>query len=131
VKGADIPTPDPDLARQRSVVDAFFSAARRGDFNALVALLDPDVVLRADWGPGRPALPRVIRGADAVARQARPVPGTVVRPALVNGSAGVVVTLGGRPFVVMGFTVAGGKILAIDAIADPERVGRIATRGLA
>lgn len=126
VKGADIPTPDPDLARQRRVVEAFFAAARGGDFNALVALLDPDVVLRADWGPGRPALPRVIRGAAAVARQARPVPGTVVRPALVNGAAGVVVTLGGRPFVVMGFTVAGGKVLAIDAIADPERVGRIA-----
>jgi RNA polymerase sigma factor (sigma-70 family) len=126
VKGADIPTADPDLARQRSVVDAFFSAARGGDFDALVALLDPDVVLRADWGPGRPALPRVVRGADAVARQARPIPGSVVRPALVNGAAGVVVIVGGRPFVVMGFTVAGGKILAIDAIADPERVGRIA-----
>jgi RNA polymerase sigma factor (sigma-70 family) len=126
VKGADIPTPDPDLARQRTVVDAFFAAARGGDFDALVALLDPDVVLRADWGPGRPALPSVVRGAAAVARQARPVPGALVSPALVNGAAGVVVTVGGRPFVVMGFTVVGGRILAIDAIADPERVGRVA-----
>jgi RNA polymerase sigma factor (sigma-70 family) len=126
VKGADIPMPDPDLARQRTVVDAFFAAARGGDFDALVALLDPDVVLRADWGPGRPALPSVVRGAAAVARQARPVPGAVVSPALVNGAAGVVVTVGGRPFVVMGFTVVGGRILAIDAIADPERVGRVA-----
>jgi RNA polymerase sigma factor (sigma-70 family) len=131
VKGADIPTPDPDLARQRTVVDAFFAAARGGDFDALVALLDPDVVLRADWGPGRPALPSAVRGAAAVARQARPVPGALVSPALVNGAAGVVVTVGGRPFVVMGFTVVGGRILAIDAIADPERVGRIAAAVLA
>lgn len=108
------------------MVDAFFAAARGGDFDALVALLDPDVVLRADWGPGRPALPSVVRGAAAVARQARPVPGALVSPALVNGAAGVVVTVGGRPFVVMGFTVVGGRILAIDAIADPERVGRVA-----
>jgi RNA polymerase sigma factor (sigma-70 family) len=126
VKGARLPTPDPDLARQRAVVDAFFRAARGGDFDALVALLDPDVVLRADWGGRRRRAPSVFRGAGAVARLARPVPGAQVRAALVNGAAGAVIIVRGRPFAVMGFTVAGGKIVEIDAIADPERVGRIA-----
>jgi RNA polymerase sigma factor (sigma-70 family) len=126
VKGADIPAPDPDLARQRDVVDAFFRAARGGDFDALVALLDPDVVLRSDWGARRPAAAVVIRGAAAVASQARAIPAALVRPALVNGAAGAVITVGGRPFAVMGFTVAEGKIVEIDAVADPERVRRIA-----
>ena len=128
VKGARVPEPDPDLARQREVVDAFFVAARGGDFDALVALLDPDVVLRADFGAKRPAASRVIHGAAAVARQALKgaLPAAHQRPALVNGAAGVVVTVRGRPFAVMGFTVAEGKIVAIDAIADPERVRRIA-----
>jgi RNA polymerase sigma factor (sigma-70 family) len=126
VRGAEIPAPDPDLARQREVVDAFFQAARGGDFDALVALLDPDVVLRADYGARHPAASRVIRGAAAVARQARPIPGALVHPALVNGAAGAVITVGGRPFAVMGFTVAEGKIVGIDAIADPERVRRLA-----
>jgi RNA polymerase sigma-70 factor (ECF subfamily) len=132
VKGAEIPAPDPDLARQRDVVDAFFSAARGGDFDALVAVLDPDVVLRIDAGTRRPAASMVINGAAAVARQtlvglrsslARPI--VDLRPALVNGAAGVVVTLRGRPVTVMGFTVVEGKIVEIDAIADPERVHRI------
>ncbi len=125
VKGADIPVPDPDLARQRAVVDAFFLAARGGDFDALVALLHPDVVLRADFA-ARPS--RVIHGAAAVARQAimGALPAARLCPALVNGAAGVVVTVGGRPFAVMGFTVAEGKIVEIDAIADPDRVRRIA-----
>jgi RNA polymerase sigma factor (sigma-70 family) len=133
VKGAEIPTPDPDLARQRDVVDAFFLATRGGDFDALVALLDPDVVLRSDAGAGRPAASLLIRGAAAVARQALKGlasslarPAVVLRPVLVNGAAGVVVTVGGSPIVVMGFTVAEGKIVEIDAIADPERVRRIA-----
>ena len=126
VKGAEIPAPDPDLTRQREVVDAFFLAARGGDFDALVALLHPDVVLRSDFGSKRPAGSVVVRGAAAVARQARAVPGALVRPALVNGAAGVVITVGGRPFAVMGFTVSDGKIVEIDAIADPERVRRIA-----
>jgi RNA polymerase sigma-70 factor (ECF subfamily) len=109
------------------VVDAFFLAARGGDFDALVALLDPDVVLRSDFGAGRPAS-RVIRGAAAVARQAlmAALPTAELHPALVNGAAGMVITVRGRPFAVMGFTVAGGKIVEIDAIADPERVRRIA-----
>jgi RNA polymerase sigma-70 factor, ECF subfamily len=133
VKGAEVPAPDPDLARQRDVVDAFFLAARGGDFDALVALLDPDVVLRIDAGARRPAASMVVHGAAAVARQARsglrPIFARQVvhlRPALVNGAAGVVVTLGGQPMTVMGFTVAEGKIAEIDAIADPERVRRIA-----
>ena len=128
VKGADLPAPDPDLARQRDVVDAFFLAARGGDLGALVALLDPDVVLRADFGARRPAASRVVRGAAAVARQAvlGALPGADLHPALVNGAAGAVVSVGGRPFAVLGFTVAEGRILEIDAIADPERVRRVA-----
>ena len=128
VKGAELPAPDPDLARQRGVVDAFFRAARGGDFDALVSLLDPDVVLRSDFGARRPAASRVTRGAAAVARQALlgALPTARLHPALVNGAAGVVVTVGGRPFAVLGFTVTEGRIAEIDAIADPERVQRIA-----
>ncbi|MDQ6898298.1 MAG: sigma-70 family RNA polymerase sigma factor [Candidatus Dormibacteraeota bacterium] len=134
VRGAEIATPDADLARQRLVVDAFFQAARGGDFDALVALLDPDVVLRADAGATRQGASVVIRGAAAVARQAlgggsggdRVRQAAVLRPVLVNGAAGVVITVGGRPFAVMGFTVAKGRIVEIDTIAAPERVRRIA-----
>jgi hypothetical protein len=110
------------------VVDAFFQAARGGDFDALVAVLDPEVVLRADFGARRPAASRVVRGAAAVAEQAllAALPTARLHPVLVNGAAGVVVTVGGRPFAVMGFTVAEGRIVEIDAIADPERVRRIA-----
>jgi len=126
VRGAALPTADADLDRQRQVVDAFFRAARAGDFDALVALLDPDVVLRSDFGARRPAASVVTRGAAAVASQARAIPGALARPALVNGAAGVVITLRGRPYAVMGFTVSDGKIVAIDAIADPDRVRRLA-----
>jgi RNA polymerase sigma-70 factor (ECF subfamily) len=126
VKGAEIPAPDPDLARQRAVVDAFFRAARGGDFDALIALLHPDVVLRTDLGAKRPAASKVIRGAAAVAAQARGIPGAIVLPALVNGAAGAVISVRGRPFAVMGFTVVDGVIFEIDAIADPRRVARIA-----
>jgi RNA polymerase sigma factor (sigma-70 family) len=128
VKGAQIPAPDPDLARQRAVVDAFFRAARGGDFDGLVAMLDPDVVLRSDFGGRRPAAPKVIHGAAAVARQALigALPGAELHPALVNGTAGMVITVHGRPFAVMGFTVIDSKIIEIAAIADPERVERIA-----
>jgi len=125
VRGAEIPAPDPDPARQRDVVDAFFQAARGGDFEALVELLDPDVVLRSDFGARRS--PQVIRGATAVAGQALrgAIPTALVRPALVNGLAGAVITVGGRPFAIMGFTVSEGKIVEIDAIADPERLARL------
>jgi RNA polymerase sigma factor (sigma-70 family) len=129
VKGAEIPAPDPDLARQREVVDAFFQAARGGDFDALVAVLDPDVILRSDFGARRPAGPKVFHGAAAVANQALigALPGAELHPALINGAAGVVIIVDGRPFAVMGFTVAHGKIVEIHAIADPARVETIAT----
>jgi ketosteroid isomerase-like protein len=111
---------------QREVVDAFFAAARDRDFDTLVALLDPDVVLRADGGAAEGAS-RELRGAQAVARGAFAAAqlGRTLRPALVNGAAGVVVFERGRPVSVMGFTVAGGKIVEIDVLADPERLSRL------
>jgi len=118
------PAPDPDLTRQREVVDAFLSAARDGDFDALVAVLDPDVVLRADGGTARARQTVVIHGARAVAEQAvaakRLAP--FARPALINGTAGVVAAAAGRVLSVMGFTVARGRIVAIDVLYDPERL---------
>jgi RNA polymerase sigma factor (sigma-70 family) len=133
VKGVEIPAPDHDRVRQRAVVDAFFRAARGGDFDALVAVLDPDVVLRADFGGRRPAAPKITRGAAGVAKQAviGALPHAELHPALVNGAAGVVITVRGRPFAILGFTVTNGKIIEIDAIADPERVARIAAAVLA
>ena len=126
VQGAAL-APDADLARQREVVDAFFAASRDGDFDTLLAVLDPDVVLRIDGGAVRAGLSREVRGAAAVAEQtltfSRLSP--FVRRALVNGVAGVVVAPRGRPFAVMGFTVRGGKIVEIDVLADPERLGRL------
>ncbi len=128
VRTADLPAPDADLGRQREVVDAFFRAARDGDFEGLVAVLDPDVVLRADAGGWRPALSLVVRGAEEVAGQAVrfALPHADLHPALVNGGVGVVVTVKGRAFSVTGFTVAGDRIVEIDAIMDPERVRRTA-----
>jgi RNA polymerase sigma-70 factor (ECF subfamily) len=127
VRGADVHASDPDIARQREVVDAFFAAAHRGDFDALVAVLDPDVVLRSDGGTAHPEVSVVLHGASAVAGQALTLaqPSILKRPALVNGAAGVVVTMGGRPVAVMGFTVSRGKIVEIDAIIDPERLLRL------
>jgi RNA polymerase sigma-70 factor (ECF subfamily) len=121
------PTPDPDLGRQREVVDAFFAASRAGDFEALVAVLDPDVVLRSDAGPARPGLNLVLRGAATVAGQAflsRRL-GQYVRRALVNGAAGVVVVRDGRPLSIMAFTVTAGRIVAIDVLADPDRLAGV------
>jgi RNA polymerase sigma-70 factor (ECF subfamily) len=131
VRGAEIPVPDPDLARQREVVDAFFRAAREGNFEALLTILHPDVVLRSDFGAKHRAASVVHRGARAVAGQARGFPGALVRPALVNGAAGAVISLRGRPIAVMGFTVVEGRIVEIAAIADPERVARVAAVVLA
>ena len=124
VKGAEIPAPDPDLARQRQVVDAFLAASRAGDFAGLVQVLDPDVVLRADLGAGRS--PVVVRGMRAVAKWARAPRGAQLHPVLVNGAVGTVVTLNGRPFAVLAFTVVGAKIVEIDGIRDPDRVSHIA-----
>jgi RNA polymerase sigma factor (sigma-70 family) len=125
VRGAAVP--DTDLTGQRDVVDAFFAAARDGDFDALVAVLDPDIVLRSDGGVLRPGASVVVRGAAAVASQAlifrRLSP--FVRPAVVNGTAGVVVIPHGRPFSVMAFTVRNGEIVEIDVLADPERLRRL------
>jgi RNA polymerase sigma factor (sigma-70 family) len=113
--------PDADLAAQRRVVDAFFAAARDGDFEGLVAVLDADVVSRGDGGPGASA---IVRGAREVAARALTFArlSPFVRPALVNGAAGVVVAPQGEPFSVMGFTVVGGKIVEIDAVTDPARL---------
>jgi RNA polymerase sigma-70 factor (ECF subfamily) len=129
VRGA-APTPETDLARQREVVDAFLAASRGGDFEALLAVLDPEVVLRADDGAAGAS--RLVRGARAVAGQAltysRLAPFS--RPALVNGAAGTVTAPGGVPFAVMSFTVAGGKIVEIDILADPERLSRLDLRAV-
>jgi RNA polymerase sigma factor (sigma-70 family) len=126
VRGA-APAPDPDMGRQREVVDAFFAAAREGDFERLVAVLDPDVVLHSDGGTRRPSATAVVHGARAVAERAFTYAqlAPYVRPALVNGAAGVVVAPGGRPFSVMAFTVARGRIVEIDALSDPERLAQL------
>ena len=125
---AAAPVPDADLPRQRAVVDAFLAAARGGDFDALLAVLDPDVVLRTDRGAVPAGAPLVVRGAPAVAAQALTFAryARLVQAALVNGAAGVVSWApDGRPLSVMGFTVARGKIVEIDALADPERLRQL------
>jgi RNA polymerase sigma-70 factor, ECF subfamily len=125
VRGA-APSPDPDLVRQRQVVDAFLAAARQGDFEALLEVLDPDVVFRVDVGGAGPAARPPLVGAQAVARQVL-TRGTafapLARPAIVNGAAGAVVIRGGRPFAVIGFTVSRGRIVAIDVVADRAKLG--------
>ena len=123
----EAPAPDADLGLQRKVVDAFVAAARDGDFEALLRVLDPDVVVRADRGALGPRAPRVVRGARAVAEVAvsfaRLAPSA--RPAVVNGAAGVLVVRDGRPYSVLSFAIRGGKILAIDIMADPARLGQV------
>jgi RNA polymerase sigma factor (sigma-70 family) len=127
VHGAAVPDADP--ARQREIVEAFFAAARGGDFDALVAVLDPDAVVRADSAPE--AGVSVVRGADAVAgailaRGGFARPGSITRPALVNGTAGVVITTArGRPIAVVGFTVRLGKVTEIDLYSNPARLRRL------
>jgi RNA polymerase sigma factor (sigma-70 family) len=117
--------PDADLDTQREVVDAFLAAARDGDFEALLEVLDPDVVLRADLGPAGESTE--VRGARAVAGQALFYSrlGLVMQPALINGAAGAVATRDGEPFSVGAITVRGGKIVAIDILADPERLRQL------
>ncbi|POM25649.1 ECF RNA polymerase sigma factor SigJ [Actinomadura rubteroloni] len=119
------PAPDRSIAVQRAVVDGFFAAARAGDLDALVAVLDPGVVLRSDGGAGRTGLTVTVRGAREVAGQAVMFGGfsPYARPALINGAAGVTVVRDGRPLSIMAFTVAGGRIVAIDVLADPARLG--------
>jgi RNA polymerase sigma factor (sigma-70 family) len=124
------PERDGDLERQRRMVDAFFAAARGGDFEQLIALLDPDIVLRADFGPS--AASAVVRGAQAVASRAVMFadPTRSLTPALVNGNPGVVVTVEGRIASIMAFTIAGERVIAIDALGDPERLARLHIPGL-
>jgi RNA polymerase sigma factor (sigma-70 family) len=121
----EAPPSDADLAGQRKVVDAFFAAARDGDFEALVAVLDPNVVLRADVGFAGGS--REVRGAETVASQALGYSriGLVVQPVLVNGALGAFSTRDGEPFSLGGFTIRDGKIVEMDIFADPERLRRI------
>ena len=125
VRGAT-PVADPDLGRQRTVVDAFLAAARNGDFEALVEVLDPEVVFRADRGRLAVADARpVTTGAAAVAEQilARaPRFAGFARPAVVNGSAGLIVVPHDRPIAVIGFAIADGRIVEIDLVADPDKL---------
>lgn len=128
VRGAT-PSSEPDLGRQRQVVDAFMAAARAGDFEALVAVLHPDVVLRADSGAlvGGAAASKTVRGAKPVAEQALLFRqfAQFARVVLVNGEIGVVNAPEGRPLSVMGVTVADGRIVALNILADPERLARL------
>ena len=119
---AENTVPDADLDTQREVLDAFLAAARDGDFDRLVAVLDPDVVLRVDFGPKGGS--QELRGAEAVARQAGAFGGLGldIRPVIVNGTAGAVSFLEGRPFSLGAVTVRGGRIVEMDILADPERL---------
>ena len=117
------PVPDPDLARQRRVVDAFLAAARHGDFEALLEVLDPGVIFRSDVGPGQPRRPRL--GARPVARHilaTAPQFAALASPVTVNGAAGALFGAPQDPIAVMGFTVTGGRIAVIDLIADPGKL---------
>jgi RNA polymerase sigma-70 factor (ECF subfamily) len=120
-------TPDTDLAAQWELVDAFLAAARDGDFDALLTVLDPDVVRRVDAGATAPGVPRILRGAPAVASSAIGFQrlGLVARRALVNGAPGVVSFADGEPYAVLGFTVARGKIVEMNVLADPVRLRRL------
>ncbi|MFG2491754.1 RNA polymerase sigma factor SigJ [Streptomyces caniferus] len=121
------PAADTDLARQREVVDAFLAASRGGDFEALLAVLDPDVILRADAGDAPEGVSKLVRGARAVVEQALTFSrfAAFARPALVNGAPGLVTAQGGRPFAVMDFTLADGKIVEINILADLARLSRL------
>jgi RNA polymerase sigma factor (sigma-70 family) len=125
VRGA-APTPDADLNAQWEVVEAFLAAAHEGDFDALVAVLDPDVVLRADGG-AMPGLSAHVRGAENVAGRARiwSRVALTMRRALVNGTPGFVSLRDGRPFSVAAMTISSGRIVEIDILADPERLATL------
>src|SRR5918999_1100617 len=120
-------SPDADLDTQREVVDAFLAAARDGDFEGLLEVLDPDVVLRADRGAVAIGSMRVVRGAANVARQASAFSrlDIDVRPALVNGAVGTVTLREGRPFAIAGFTIRNRRIVEMNVLADPERLSQL------
>jgi RNA polymerase sigma factor (sigma-70 family) len=124
VRQAGTTEPDGAVAAQRAVIDAFFAAARAGDLTTLVELLDPDVIVRTDGFGGAPA---VLRGAttvaNAVAGNASPL--AEFHPILVNGAAGMLITLKGRPAGLMAFTIINGRITAVDGITDPNRVRKL------
>jgi RNA polymerase sigma factor (sigma-70 family) len=126
VQGAR-PEPDVELSEQQRVVDAFFAAARDGDFDALLDVLDPEVTLRVDAGPGGELARPPIVGRDAVVSEARRWAALtpLSRPAIVNGAAGAIVGRPGRPFAVVGVTVANGRITALDFVVDPAKLARI------
>jgi RNA polymerase sigma-70 factor (ECF subfamily) len=123
VQGAGT-APDADVSRQQAVVEAFLAASRGGDFEALLALLDPDVVLRADAAMVRPGVPKEVRGPVAVANMFSGR-AQAAQLALLDGAAGAVWAPGGQPRVAFGFTLARGKIVAIDMIGDAERLGQL------
>ncbi|MDQ0947754.1 RNA polymerase sigma factor (sigma-70 family) [Streptomyces phaeochromogenes] len=133
VQGA-APVPDPDLSKQRTVLDAFLAASRGGDFDALVAVLHPDVVLRADSGAlvGGAAVSKLVRGAKAVAEQALLFRqfAEYARPALVNGAVGVVTAPDGQPLSVTALTIVDGRIVAMDILSDPERLASLEFGGV-
>ena len=126
----DSPTPDRDLNRQRRLVDAFFDAARDGDFDALLHILHPEVELRIDGGKLRRQASLLIHGAKAVAAHTRTYSSLYphVVPALVNGTAGAIIAPDSRPFAVMGFTISGERITAIHVLVDPERLNQLDLR---
>ena len=122
------PRPDPDLDRQREVVDAFLAASREGNFDALLAVLDPDVVLRADSGALPPPATQEVRGAESVAHLAAAFSQVArfSRPALVNGTPGLLTTTpSGEPYSVMSLTITNGRIVQIDILADSERLKKL------
>ena len=127
VRGA-VPAEEPDVRRQRRIVDAFLAAARGGDFEALVAVLDPDVVFRADRGRLAGDVPPVVAGAAPVAEQilARaPRFARFARPAVVNGAAGLIAVPRDRPIAVLGFTISHDRIVEIDLVADPDKLNSL------
>jgi RNA polymerase sigma factor (sigma-70 family) len=123
----EAPFPDVDVGAQRKVVDAFLAASHEGDFAALLEVLDPDVVLRADRGAVAFGSASVVRGSENVARQASAFArlDVDVRPALVNGAVGTVTLREGKPFSIVGFTIRNGRIAEMDVLADPERLERL------
>jgi RNA polymerase sigma factor (sigma-70 family) len=128
VRGAT-PAAETDLVRQREVVDAFLAASRAGDFEGLIAVLDPDVVFRVETAPG--GEPMVVSGAQAVARRVLARGSRLApfgRPAIVNGAAGIVVARGQRPIAAVGFTFVDDRIASIDVVADPAKLRTITCR---
>ena len=121
------PAPDVGLAAQREVVDAFVAASRDGDFDALLAVLDPDIVLRVDGGAARPEASTEVHGAENIASRALQFAHNAPygRPVVVNGVAGTLVVRDGRPLSLSSFTVRGGRIVAIDILADPVRLREV------